>query len=78
MFDVLNKNHTKNTTTATFNLLHIPQVRTLHFGELSIRFKVSQPWNELQRNLNLDLLNNDTSDFKKSIFETFFINYNNV
>ena len=78
VLNMLNQNHTYNTRAATYNLLGIPQVRTLHLGEFYIGFKASETWNQLQRNLNMDLFNCDTSDFKRSVFEIFFANYNNV
>ena len=53
MFDMLNQDYAYNTRGAIYILLHIPQVRTSHFGEFSIRFKASETWNELQRNLNV-------------------------
>ena len=75
---MLNQNHTYNTRPGTCNLLDTPQIRISHFGEFSISSKASDTWNELQRNFNMDLLNCGTSDFKKSIFQTFFPNYNDV
>ena len=78
MFNMLSKNHTYNTRATTFNLIDIPQVQTSHFGEFSIRCKTSKAWNLLQRSLNMDILNYGTSDFKKSSFQTFFANYNDV
>ena len=68
MFNMLNQNHTYNSRAATYNLLHIPQVWTSHFGEVFIRFKASETWNDLQGNLNMDLLSSVISDFKKSTF----------
>ena len=70
MFNMLSKNHIYNTRATTFNLIYIPQVRTSHFGVFSIRFKTLKAWNLLQRNLNMDILNCGTSDFKKSLFQT--------
>ena len=32
IFNMLHQNHTHNTRAATYNLLHIPQVQTSHFG----------------------------------------------
>ena len=78
MLNMLNQNHTYNTRAATCNLIDITQVPISHFGESSIRLKTSQTWNELQRSLNMVFLNYGASGFKKSIFQTYFSNYNNV
>ena len=78
MFNMLNQTHTYNTRAVTYNLLDIPQVRTSHFGEFSIRFKAPETFYELQRNLNMNPLNCDTTNERKTIFQTFFANYNDV
>lgn len=57
MLNMLYQNHTYNTRAATCNLIDITQVPRSHFGKSSIRLKTSQTWNELQRSLNMVLLN---------------------
>ena len=44
---MLNQKNTYNTRSATYNILHIPQVQTSNFGEFFIRFKALETWNEL-------------------------------
>ena len=42
MFTMLNQSHANNTRAATYNILHIPHVRTEYFGESSLKLKASQ------------------------------------
>ena len=53
----------------------IPQLRTAHFGESSLKFKASQTWNDLQINLNSDILTYSYSELKKAVFQTYLTNY---
>ena len=56
MFIMLNQNHSYNTKAATYHFLDIPQVKTTHFGQYSVKFQASETWNKLQRTQNLNLL----------------------
>ena len=49
MFIMLNQNHTYNTRAATYHFLDIPQVKTTHFGQYSVKFQAFETWNNLQR-----------------------------
>ena len=77
MFTMLSQNHTCETRAATYNLLDIPEVRTAHFGESSIKFKASQTGNDLQINFNSDILIYSYSELKKAVFQTYLENYIN-
>ena len=77
MFIMLNQNHTYNTRAATYLFLDIPQVKTTHFGQYSVKFQASETWNNLQRTQNLDLLTSEPSEFKKALFEAYLTKYNN-
>ena len=46
----------------------IPQLRTAHFAESSLKFKASQTWNDLQISLNSDILTYSYSELKKAVF----------
>ena len=52
---MLHQNHTYNTRAATYHFLDIPQVKTTHFGQYSVKFQASKTWNKLQRTQNLNL-----------------------
>ena len=67
MFIMLIQNHTYNTRAATCHFIDIPQVKTTHFGQYSVKFQASETWNNRQRTQNLDLLTSEPSEFKKSI-----------
>ena len=75
---MLNQNHAYNTRAATYNILDIPQVRTAHFGESPLKFKVSQIWNDLLINFNSDILTYSYSELKKAVFQTYLIIYSNT
>ena len=77
MFVMLNQNHTCNTRAATYHFLDIPQVKTTHFGQYSVKFQASENWNNLQSTQNLDLLTSEPSEFKKALFETYLTKYSN-
>ena len=49
IFIMLNQNHSYNTKAATYHFLDIPQVKTTHFGQYSVKFQASEKWNKLQR-----------------------------
>ena len=65
MFIMLHQNHIYNTRTATYHFLGILQVKTTHFGQYSVMYKVSKTWKKLQRTQNLNLLTLTPSEFKK-------------
>ena len=50
---MLNRNHTYNTTAATYHSLDIPQVKTTE-NILNIKFQASETWNNVQRTQNLN------------------------
>ena len=77
MFIMLNQNHTCNTRAATYHSLDIPQVKTTHFGQYSVKFQASETWNNLQRTQNLDPLTSEPSEFNKALFEAYLTKYNN-
>ena len=77
MFIMLNQNHTYNTRAATYLFLDIPQVKTTHFRQYSVKFQASETWNSLQRTQNLDLLTSEPSEFKKALFEAYLTKYSN-
>ena len=78
MFTMLNQNHAYNTRAVTYNNLGIPQVRTTHFGESSLKFKASQTWNDLQVNFNSDILSYSYFELKKTVFQTYLANYSDT
>ena len=65
MFIMLNQNHSYNTKAATYHFLDIPQVKTTHFGQYSVKFQASETWNKLQRTQNLNLLTYAPAEFFK-------------
>ena len=65
MFVMLNQIHNCNTRAATYHLLDIPQVKTTHFGQYSVKFQASETWNKLQRTQNLNLLTYAPAEFFK-------------
>ena len=65
MFIMLSENHSYNTRAATYHFFDIPQVKTTHFGQYSLKFQASETWNMLQRTQNLNLLTSARYDFKK-------------
>ena len=66
MFIMLSENHSYNTRAATYHFFDIPQVRTTHFGQYSLKFQASETWNMLQRTQNLNLLTSARYDLKKN------------
>ena len=74
---MLNQNHTYNTRAAAYHFLDIPQVKTTHFGQYSVKIQVSETWNNLQRTQNLDLLTSKPSEFKKALFQAYLAKYSN-
>ena len=77
MFVMLNQNHTYNTRAATYHFLDIPQVKSTHFGQYSVKFQASETWNNLQRTQNLDLLTSEPSEFKKALLDAYLTKYSN-
>ena len=56
MFTTMNHNHSHITRVSVKYLLDIPQGKTTHFGDYSIRSIASKVWNNLYRFLNCNLL----------------------
>ena len=75
MFIMLNQNHSYNTKAATYHFLDIPQVKTTHFGQYSVKFQASETWNKLQRTQNVHLLTSETSEFKKALFQAYLAKF---
>ena len=74
---MLYQNHTYNTRAAAYYFLDIPQVKTTHFGQYSLKFQASKTWNNLQRTQNLDPLTSKPSEFKKALFQEYLAKYSN-
>ena len=68
MLTMLNRNHSYNTR-------DIPQVRTAHFGEFSLKFKASQIGGDFQINFNSGILPCSYSQLKKAVFKKYLANY---
>ena len=66
MFIMLNQTHSYNIRAATYHFFDIPQVKTTHFGQYSVKFQASETWNMLQRTQNLNLLTSARYDLKKN------------
>ena len=77
IFIMLNQNHTYNTRAAVYHFLDIPQVKTTHFGQYSVKIQASETWNNLQRTQNLDLLTSKPSEFKEALFQAYLAKYSN-
>ena len=75
MFIMLNQNHSYNTKAATYHFLDIPQVKTTHFGQYSVKFQASETWNKLQRTQNIHLLTSEPSEFKKALFQAYLAEF---
>ena len=68
MFIMLNQNHNYSPRAATYHFLNIPQVKTAHFRQYSVKFQASEIWNKFQRTQNLNLLPSAPCEFKKHYF----------
>ena len=77
MFAMLNQNHTYNTRAATYHFLDIPQVKTTHFGQYSIKYQASETCSNHQRTRNPDLLTSEPSKFEKALFQAYLTKYSN-
>ena len=77
MFIMLNQNSSYNTRGATYHFFDIPQVKTTHFGQYSVKFQASETWNKLQRTQNLNLLTSAPSELKKKLFQAYLTKYSN-
>ena len=77
MFIMLNQNSSYNTRGATYHFFDIPQVKTTHFGQYSVKFQASETWNKLQRTQNLNLLTSAPSELKKILFQAYLTQYSN-
>ena len=65
---MLNQNHSYSPRAATYHFLNIPQVKTPHFRQYSVKFQASEIWNKFQRTQNLNLLPSAPCEFKKHYF----------
>ena len=77
MFIMLNQNSSYNTRGTTYHFFDIPQVKTTHFGQYSVKFQAFETWSKLQRTQNLNLLTSATSKFKKTLFQAYLTKYSN-
>ena len=57
--------------------MFIHKVCTDTYGKNLIKYQSAQIWNKLQRNLNLDLLDQSKPKTKKLIIEYFLKSYDN-
>ena len=74
---MLNQNHSYNTRAATYDFLYIPQVKTTHFGQYSVKFQASKTWGKIQQTQNINLLTSSPSEFKKTLFKAYLNKYSN-
>ena len=75
MFSLLNTNHDYIIGAASKNILDPPPSQSTHYGENSIRAKATSNWNLLQRITNVDLLTCDLHEFKKTICDIYYVDY---
>ena len=75
MFTLLNTNHDYTISAGYKNLLDTPPSRSTHDSENSIRAKATNDWNLLQRITNVDLLTCDLHEFKKTICDIYYADY---
>ena len=74
---MLNQNHSYNTRAATYDFLYIPQVKTTHFGQYSVKFQAFKTWGKIQQTQNINLLTSLPSEFKKTLFKAYLNKYSN-
>ena len=74
---MLNQNHSYNTRAATYDFLYIPQVKTTHFGQYSVKFQASKTWDKIQQTQNINLLTSLPSELKKTLFKAYLNKYSN-
>ena len=77
MFTTMNHNHNHIMCGSIKHLLNIPQGKTTHFGDYSIRSTASKVWNNLYRLSNCILFTCKNTEFKNSIQQTFLDKYSN-
>ena len=77
MFTTMNHNYNPITRGSVNHLLNIPQGKTTHFGDYSLRSTASKVWNNLHRSSNCNLLTCKNTEFKHSMQQIFLDNYNN-
>ena len=66
-----------STHSASKNCMFIHKGCTDTYGKNLIKYQSTQIWNKLQRNLNLDLLDQSKPKTKKLIIEYFLKSYDN-
>ena len=77
MFTTMSHNHNHITRGSVNHLLNIPQGKSIHFGDYSIRPTAFKVWNNPYRSSNCSLLTCKNTEFKHSIQQIFLDNYNN-
>ena len=77
MFTTTSNNHNPIMRGSVNYLLNIPQGKTIHFGDYSIRSTTSKVWNNLYRFSNCNLLTCKNTEFKNSIQQIFLDKYSN-
>ena len=75
MFTLLSTNHDYISRAGSKNILDTPPSYSTYYGENSIRAKATSNWNLLQRITNGDLLTCDLHDFKKTICDIYYVDY---
>ena len=75
MFTVLKTNQDYITRAGSKSILDTPTSQTTHYGENSISATATSCWNLLQRILNVDLLTCELHEFKKTICDSFYGDY---
>ena len=68
-YTLFNQNHVYNTRESTNQMLIVPQIQTIDYGEHSVKSRSINAWNLYQRNLKTDLITCDFDKFKKLIFQ---------
>ena len=75
MFTLLNTNHDYITRAGSKNLLDTPPSQSTHYGENPVRAKATSNWNLLQRITSVDLLTCELHEFKKTICDIYYADY---
>ena len=76
-FKKTNTQHEHSTRSASKNSAFVPNICTATYGKNSVKYKSTQIWNELQRNLNIDLLDQSRPKTKNLVLEYFLNSYHN-
>ena len=77
MFTTTSHNHSHFMRGSVNHLLNIPQGKTTHFGDYSIRTAASKVWYNLYRFSNCNFLTCKNTEFQNLIQQTFLDNYSN-